>query len=575
MNKSVAVLSVTLGLVAGCVDTPVAPDASARQDPPAAYSHGDFGESSGIYRIPYANGTSVGVNNDVHNHNNSYDMVAGVGTPIVAAASGWIRGIVEHNGNDPNPGDGEDAQGNPYADPDAGDALEHACLTNDPNNTVPGGSDACQDYNNYVWIEHPNGEYTKYSHVGTGTVTDNGWGEGDWIDAGEVIGLENDPGAASCGNCDPDDRAYHLHWEVAFANNPNDDLEWSELGGFIQNGSRVPAVICDIPENELLAGEDYTANPCDNDPPTADAGGPYSVDEGSTIVLDGTGSSDPDGNPLTYLWEPESQPPAWFLDDHGLAAPTFEARDNMAVNLTLNVYDQVEALTDSDGATVTVNNVAPTVNAGLDQSITSNDDFNFSGTFSDPGIVDNPWSFTIDWGDGSADTQGVKNSQNSAIMASHSYCAAGSYTVSLSVTDKDGEADTDAMGLTVEFLQVGIDIRPGGTPNPVSLKGKGTVPVAILSSAGFDATAIDPATLTIGDDSGADTPVATKPNGTYMAEVQDVNGDGSPDLLVHFRVDALVANGDLTPTTTSLVLKGFLQDDCTNFLGEDAVTVVP
>lgn len=574
MNRSVPVLSVALALAVGCVDTPAAPDASAPQDPPIAFSHGDFGQSSGIYRIPYADGTSVGVNNDVHNHSNAYDLAAGVGSPIVAAASGWIRGIVEHNGNDPNPGDGLDALRNPYANPDAGDALEHACLSNDPNNTVPAGT-KCSDYNNYVWIEHPNGEYTKYSHVGTGTVSDNGWSEGDWINADEVIGLENDPGAASCGNCDPDDRAYHLHWEVAFTNDPNDDLQWSELGGFIQNGSRVPAVICDIPGNELLEGDTHTANPCDNDPPTADAGGPYVVNEGSQIVLDGTGSSDPDGNPLTYLWEPESQPPAWFLDDHDLAEPTFEANDNMAVNLTLNVYDQIEALTDSDSITVTVNNVPPTVNAGLDQSITSNDIFNFSGTFSDPGVVDNPWSYTIDWGDGSTDSEGTRNSQVSPIMGSHGFCAAGSYTVSLSVTDKDGGVDMDALELTVEFLGAGIDIKPGGGPNPVNHKGKGVLPVAVLSSATFDATAIDPATLTIGDDAAPDTPVATRPNGTYMAAVEDVNNDGLPDLVVHFRVNLLVANDDLTPATTSLVLQGFLEDDCTNFLGEDAVTVVP
>jgi hypothetical protein len=564
-----------LGLVAGCVETPAEPEASALLEAPIADSHGDFGQSLGIYRIPYGDGTNVGVNNDVHNHNNAYDLAAGVGSPIVAAASGWIRAIVEHNGNDPNPGDGLDAQGNPYGDPDAGDALEHACLTNDPGTTVPGGPDTCGDYNNYVWIEHPNGEYTKYSHVGTGTVSDNGWSEGDWINAGELIGLENDPGAASCGDCDPDDRAYHLHWEVAFANDPNDALEWGLLGGFIQNGSRVPAVICDIPGNELLEGNNHIANPCQHDPPSAHAGGPYTVDEGSQIVLDGTGSSDPDGNPLTYLWEPESDAPGWFLDDHALAQPTFEANDNRVVELTLNVYDQIEALVASSDATVTVENVPPTVDAGPDQSVVSGDAFSFSGTFSDPGVVDNPWSYSIDWGDGSPASEGSTNSQGSAIAGTHPFCAAGPYTVSLSVTDKDGGADTDALELTVEFLGVEIATKPGGTPNPVSLKGGGVIPVAVFSSTDFDATAIDPGTLTLGDGADPDTPVAQRNNGTLMAEVDDVNEDGLPDLLVHFRVPALVANGDLTPATISLMLRGFLEDGCTNILGEDEVTVVP
>lgn len=573
VDRSVPVLLI-LALAAACEDPPTAPDALIPLEGPIAFSHGDFGESTGIYRIPYADGTSVGVTNDVHNHNNAYDMSAGVGAEIVAAASGWIRAIVEHHGDEPNPGDGLDALGNPYADPDVGDALEHACLSNDPGNTVPAGT-ICSDYNNYVWIEHPNGEYTKYSHVGTGTVSDNGWSEGDWIEAGEVIGLENDPGAASCGACDPDDRAYHLHWEVATADNPANDLQWSELGGFIQNGSRVPAVVCDIPGNELLAGETYTANPCENDAPTANAGGPYVVAEGSSVLLDGTASSDPDGNPLTYLWEPESDPPAWILDDHALAQPTFGAQDDMVVELTLHVYDQVEALTDSDGATVTVSNVAPTVDAGAVQSLASSDVFSFSGTFSDPGIVDAPWSYTIDWGDGSAESEGSTDSQNAPITDSHQYCTPGAYTVSLSVTDKDGGADLDALELTVELFSVGIDVRPGSTPNPVNLRGNGVIPVAILSTAGFDATAIDPATLLVGDAADPSTPVATRPNGTYQVHVEDVNQDGLDDLFIHVRVSELVANGDLTDATTSLAVRGVLGDGCTNFLGEDAVTVVP
>ncbi len=40
-----------------------------------------------------------------------------------------------------------------------------------------------------------------------------------------------------------------------------------------------------------------------NHPPQAVAGGPYVGDEGSPIVFDVTGSSDPDGGALQYRWD--------------------------------------------------------------------------------------------------------------------------------------------------------------------------------------------------------------------------------------------------------------------------------
>jgi hypothetical protein len=242
--------------------------------------------------------------------------------------------------------------------------------------------------------------------------------------------------------------------------------------------------------------------------------------------------------------------------------------------VTVTATDALDAV-GSVSFDLTVLNVAPLVDAGPDASITSNEVFEFTGTFSDPGVNDAPWDWVIDWGDGGADTTGVSVDQTEPIVRSHQFCAAQTYTIGFSVTDKDGDTGFDSMDLTVDYLGVEIDITPSQDPNSVSLSNRGRLPVAVLSSATFDATEIDPASVLLGDEVGTGTPVATRPNGQFFSSIEDVNGDGLPDLVLHFDVPAMVANGDLTPTTTYLVLRGFLQNGCTNFLGQDAVNVVP
>ncbi|NIR36885.1 MAG: M23 family metallopeptidase, partial [Actinobacteria bacterium] len=392
----VACLAVALA-VAAC-DRPTAPT-DAAVTPTVAYSHGSFATSSGIYRIPYVDGTVVDVWQDHHTHSGAGDRIdlsAGTGSEIVASAGGWIRYIRDLNGDTFDRGDGLAHDGATPQD----DALEHACLNNnpddmnDPPNPIVG---SCSQYNNYVWIEHPNGEWTKYSHFGTGTVQiDNGWAVDDWVDAGEVLGLEDDIGAAA-GN----PSASHLHYEAAIITDPAATTLplTSVKTGFIDEAQAANVVpqVCDGDGNIFLYDVDedgLTANPCDHLPPIADAGGPYVVDEGSPLQLSGVGSSDPDGLPLTYLWDPGDD-----LDDPSLAEPTFIGGTSMEVDITLTVYDAMEALYDSDNTTITVENVAPTVtiDPGQVTAIDEHGTVTVVAEFTDPGYLDTH-SATIEWG---------------------------------------------------------------------------------------------------------------------------------------------------------------------------------
>jgi len=206
--------------------------------------------------------------------------------------------------------------------------------------------------------------------------------------------------------------------------------------------------------------------------------------------------------------------------------------------------------------------------------VDSGETYDFSGTFSDPGIVDDPWSWTIDWGFG-PDTNGQTSDQSAPIEASRQVCVAGTYTVTLTVVDKDGGEGSDDLELTVPYIPVEIDIMVTTDLNPVSLSRKGKLPVTILGSADLDVADVDPSTLTLGDESDPDTPIIQKNNGTYSANMEDVNGDGYMDLTTFFATEDLVADGEVTELTTELVLRGFLTDGCTNIRGWDVVTPVP
>lgn len=501
--------ALTLGAViavAGCDQEPTAPQPSI-DDIVDVYTHSPAAATtSGIYRMPYADGTVFDVWQDHHTHSpntDRTDLSAGTGATIVAAAGGWIRYIRDHNGDTFGRGDGLAHDSLTVQDDD----LEHACSNNnpqvpaDPPNPIVG---TCAQYNNYVWIEHPNGEWTKYTHFGTGTVTiDNGWQVDDWVDAGEVLGLEDDIGAASGSPS-----ASHLHLEAAQANNPNAATLplTSRKTGFVDLSLAVNLVprTCDEDGNIFLYdvdNDDLTANPCDNDPPTADAGGPYVVDEGAALVLDGTASSDPDGRPLAYRWEPDDN-----LDDARLAQPTFIAGDDGVENVTLTVYDQMEALSDADNTTITVANVAPTVTIDAAQvtEIDEHGTVTVAAEFTDPGFLDTH-SASIDWGvpagqEGQElaaatiqilDAGGPGTPLRGRVTGVYRYGDnddGSGYAIAVTVTDDDGESGDDGFALTVHNVAPGAFIDPADAE---LLNGVPTIVAEAGEEVDFEGTVLD------------------------------------------------------------------------------------
>ena len=187
--------------------------------------------------------------------------------------------------------------------------------------------------------------------------------------------------------------------------------------------------------------------------PTADAGGPYSGDQGADIALDGSASSDPGNNIVSYEWDLDND---GAYDDASGVNATFNSTTTGAFTIGLRVTDG-----DGDSGTattsVTVANVAPTAVAGGPYSGDQGADIALDASASsDPGndIVSYAWDLD---NDGSFDdATGASATFNSA--------APGTFTVGLQVTDGDGDSGTDTATVTVN------DIAPAA---PVSVSASG------------------------------------------------------------------------------------------------------
>jgi hypothetical protein len=83
------------------------------------------------------------------------------------------------------------------------------------------------------------------------------------------------------------------------------------IGGHLLLFGLLPALMAGCPQ----AG---------NHPPTANAGGDQVVNAGASVTLDGSGSSDPDGNAITFFWEQKLGTPV-SLSSTSASVVTFTA----------------------------------------------------------------------------------------------------------------------------------------------------------------------------------------------------------------------------------------------------------
>ncbi len=233
------------------------------------------------------------------------------------------------------------------------------------------------------------------------------------------------------GSSDPDGTIQSHAWDFGDGNTgtgANPSHTYAAAGTF--------SVTLTVTDDDGATGTDtqqVTAT-LGNQAPTASFA-PSCVDLDCTF--DGSGSSDPDGTIASYAWD--------FGDgDAGTGAnPTHTYAAGGTYDVTLTVTDDGGATgTDTQQVTVTATNQAPT--ASFTAGCTDlNCSFDGAGSTDPDGTIA---SYAWDFGDGN---NGI------GINPMHTYAAAATYSVTLTVTDDGGATGTDTQQVTATAPPMG------------------------------------------------------------------------------------------------------------------------
>ncbi len=201
-----------------------------------------------------------------------------------------------------------------------------------------------------------------------------------------------------------------------------------------------------------------------NQAPTANAGPDQTVSTGASVQLDGSGSSDPNGDSLTYRWS-QTAGPSVTLSSATVARPTFTAPSSAtSLSFRLVVNDgTVDSAPDTVAITVAsaggTTNQAPTADAGPDQTVSTGASVQLDGSgSSDP----NGDSLTYRW----SQTAGPSVTLSSTTVARPTFTAPSSATsLSFQLVVNDGTVASapDTVAITVASAGGGGNVALNAT----------------------------------------------------------------------------------------------------------------
>lgn len=260
------------------------------------------------------------------------------------------------------------------------------------------------------------------------------------------------PGQTSAGSEDAFVRAYDTDgneiWTRQFGT-PGDDgmygVSLDESGVYVAGW-----VYGALPGQTWMGDYDsFVAKLAKSQPPTADAGEPYTVGEGGSIPLDGSASTDPDQDPATLTYEWDFDYDGAFVTDATGISPTFSAAGldgPTSRTVALRVTDD-EGKQDTATATVDVTNVDPAITFEWAQ-IDELGLFTASGSFTDPGP--DQWTAWVDYGEGAGEEPLALTGKT--FVLNHQYpidTPPETYRVVVRVADDDGGSDIRDSGALI------------------------------------------------------------------------------------------------------------------------------
>lgn len=240
-----------------------------------------------------------------------------------------------------------------------------------------------------------------------------------------------------------------------------------------------------------------------NLPPVANAGEDQEVVATQQTTLDASGSRDPDGDPVSFVWEWISRPQGSqaVIAPFDSVKPTFVPDVGGIYSARVVVSDNVDSDADTVSVVATMPNGSPVANAGQDASVNLGTQFALSGAGTDPDGDPLTYAWTlVSKPQGSEATITSPESQNSIIVID----VHGTYQIRLTVSDGTFSV-FDEITITTNPVAI-TGINPTSGPHGITIKinGRNFSPSTNQNSVRINGT---PATVTASSHTSLDVTV--------------------------------------------------------------------